>query len=217
MLEPLRHPVPVFPLPDFVMFPGACADLHVFETRYRALVRDALATDRLLVLTALRPGWEREYHASPAFHALGCLARLEDVAWRPDDRFDVRASGLARVRLGAIAREFPYRAVRVEELPHAPYAEDDPLVASERAALRAGWQRLTGQPLEQLPMLPAGERTYAAMVGAACMALPAGVEEKLGWLALDSIVERGARLREWMERATRGPDAPPGTPGGALN
>jgi peroxiredoxin Q/BCP len=63
-----RRPVPVFPLPGVVLFPGAEMRLHVFELRYRTMVRDALSGERLIALATLSPGWERDYEASPAFH-----------------------------------------------------------------------------------------------------------------------------------------------------
>jgi len=73
-----RQPVPVFPLPDLVLFPCAVVKLHVFELRYRAMVRDALSADRLIALALLLPGWERDYHGSPEYHPIGCLARKPD-------------------------------------------------------------------------------------------------------------------------------------------
>jgi Lon protease-like protein len=47
--------VPVFPLPELVLFPGATVPLHVFELRYRTLVRDALSRDRTIALALLQP------------------------------------------------------------------------------------------------------------------------------------------------------------------
>ncbi len=212
-----RQPVPVFPLPELVLFPGAVAPLHVFELRYRTMVRDALSGERLLALAVLKPGWEREYHASPEFHALGCLARFDEVEWLPNDCYDLRVRGLVRVCFESIAREFPYRTARVSVLAQAPYTEDDSLVLSERAALLAAWRSITEVPLEQSPLLPDAPCTYESLVSAACMTVPATMTEKLAWLALDSVVERGARVREWMARAGRTSGTPPSAPGGEQN
>ena len=66
-----RRLIPLFPLPGVVLFPGAEMRLHVFELRYRTMVRDALSGERLIALATLSPGWERDYEASPAFHSLG--------------------------------------------------------------------------------------------------------------------------------------------------
>ena len=48
--------IPVFPLPDVVLFPGVFLPLHIFESRYREMVKDSLAGDRLIGVSLLRPG-----------------------------------------------------------------------------------------------------------------------------------------------------------------
>ncbi len=195
-IEP-RQPVPVFPLPNVVLFPHAVVPLHIFELRYRTMIRDALAGERLLAIALLRPGWEREYHGSPAFHDLACLARIESVEWLPDDCYDLKLLGVARVRLGAATREFPYRAVRATVLPEAPYSEDDPLVLSERRGLAALYRRLVERPEADVSM------PFASLVNGVCMTAPLEAEERFELLALDSVVERGHRVRELAARHLR--------------
>ena len=206
-----RQPVPVFPLPNVVLFPHAIVPLHVFELRYRTLVRDALSGERLVALALLKPGWECEYHGSPAFHELGCLARVEEVEWLPDGCYDLRLLGLSRVRLGTPVREHPYRAVRVELLPEAPCTEDDPVVMSERRVLLDLYRRLAGWPERQVEGGGSGDDLpFVSLVNGVCMVAPLEVEERLGLLALDSIVERGHRACELIARRLRhgGPAGP---------
>jgi hypothetical protein len=199
----------VFPLPNVVLFPHAIVPLHIFELRYRTMVRDALSGERLLALALLKPGWERDYHASPEFHPLGCLARFEEVEWLPDDCYDLKVLGLVRVQLGAPAREYPYRAVRVEPCPEAPYTEEDPLVASERRALLEVYRRLAARPGYAAESWVAGEATpFAALVNGVCMTAPLDPEERLGLLALDSVIDRGHRVRELAARRLE-PGGPP--------
>lgn len=199
-----RQPVPVFPLPNVVLFPHAVVPLHVFELRYRTMVRDALAGERLIALALLKPGWEGEYHGSPAFHDLGCLARFEAVEWFPDGCYDLKLLGLARVRLGTPVREYPYRAVRVDLLPEAPYTEDDPVVMNERRVLLDLYRRLAGPPES-----PAGggcrgdDLPFVSLVNGVCMTAPLAAEERLGLLALDCVVERGHRACELVSSRLR--------------
>jgi hypothetical protein len=87
------HPVPVFPLPGIVLFPGTTLPLHVFELRYRTMVRDALSGGRQLAMAVLKPGWELDYYGSPEFHDLGCLVRFDEVEWLPNDCYDLRVTG----------------------------------------------------------------------------------------------------------------------------
>jgi len=201
------QPVPVFPVPGIVLFPHALVPLHVFELRYRTMVRDALSGQRVIALALLKPGWENEAHGCPEFHSLGCLARFEEVLWLPDDCYDLTLLGLSRVRLGRLAREYPYRAARVELLPEEPYAEDDPLVASERHALLETYRRVAG-PSPPATTASGQELSFAALVNGVCMAAPLEPEEKLELLALDSVIERGHRVRELVARKLR---ATPGT------
>ena len=210
-MEP-RQPVPVFPLPNVVLFPHAVVPLHVFELRYRTMVRDALAGERLIALALLKPGWEREYQGSPAFHELGCLARFEEVEWLPDGCYDLKLLGLSRVRLGTPVREFPYRAVRVELLPEAPYTEDDPVVMSERRVLLDLYRRFAARPECQAEEGgPGDDLPFVSLVNGVCMAAPLEAEERLGLLALDSVVERGHRACELAARRLRtGGPAEPG-------
>jgi hypothetical protein len=199
--------VPVFPLPSFVLFPLATVPLHIFELRYRAMVRDALRSDRLIATALLKPGWENDYHGSPAFHATGCLARVEEAHWRPDDCYDLKVVGLSRVRLGAISREYPYRSAAVTPLPQDPLSDDDPLVELERRAVLAAYQRLQGggEPRSGSDPLPGLEQ----LVNTVCTKLAIAPEEKLELLELDSVLERSRRLRERIERDLRQPSPPP--------
>ena len=53
--------VPLFPLPNVVLFPGAVLPLHIFEERYKTMTADALAGKSLVAMALLRPGWEKDY------------------------------------------------------------------------------------------------------------------------------------------------------------
>jgi hypothetical protein len=203
--------VPVFPLPGFVLFPRVTAPLHVFESRYRALVRDALAADRLLAIALLKPGWQRDYAGSPEFFPTGCLARLEEAAWRPDDCFDVKVVGVARVRFDRVTSEYPYRAARVTVLPQEPIPDDDPLVDLERRALLDAYQRAVAAPPTPLDPITLGH-TLEMIVNGMCCELDLEPAEKLALLELDSLLERSRRLRERLEGARR-PSSPESGPG----
>src|ERR1051325_8329873 len=54
--------VPLFPLPNVVLFPRAVLPLHIFEDRYKAMTADVLAGNRLIAMSLLKPGWERDYY-----------------------------------------------------------------------------------------------------------------------------------------------------------
>ena len=212
-----RRPVPVFPLPGVVLFPGAEISLHVFELRYRTMVRDALSGERRIALATLQPGWERDYQGSPAFHPLGCVARFEEVSWLPNDCYDLRVRGSLRVRFGPPAREFPYRACPVEPLEDAPYTESDPLTQMARQALLEERARLGPLGLEAWLAPPrfADDAPLAVVVASLATAARLQAEQKLALLACDDVIERARRLHEALQRVGR--DAPPAAPGVSRN
>ena len=203
--------VPVFPLPDVVLFPGVRLPLHVFELRYRTMVRDALSGGRTLAIATLQPGWNHDYQGSPAFHPIGCLARFDQVEWLPNDCYDLLVTGTERVRFGRVVREFPYRACEVEVLPVTPYDEDDPLVGMERHALLAEMRRLLplGERAWCVTPVTQGDAGFEATVNMLAQSLRLDTTARLELLAQDSAVERARRLGELMRRiqAPPPPDA----------
>jgi Lon protease-like protein len=89
--------VSIFPLPQVALFPHAILPLHVFEPRYREMVRDCLAGDRKMAVASLAPGYEATYHERPAVRAVcgvGELVAHEALA-------DGRSNILLRARRAA--------------------------------------------------------------------------------------------------------------------
>lgn len=89
--------VPVFPLAGALLFPRSQLPLHIFEPRYRAMVHDALASDRLIAM--VQP---RDEDEPPALFEVGCLGRIGTCDELEDGRFNIVLEGLSRFR---IARE----------------------------------------------------------------------------------------------------------------
>ena len=83
MLPPV---IPLFPLPNVVLFPGVFLPLHIFEERYRAMTRDALAGDRIIGMTLLRPGFEPDYEGRPPIYEVGCAGVISHSDRRSDGR-----------------------------------------------------------------------------------------------------------------------------------
>ena len=207
-----KRPVPVFPLPGVVLFPGATMHLHIFELRYRTMVRDALSSERMIALATLAPGYEQDYHGSPPFHELGCVARFEDVEWLPNDHYELRVRGLVRVHFGRMVREFPYRSHVVEVLTDAPYTEDDPMAQMARQGLLEERSRLgpLGTEAWLAPPLFDPDAPLATVVGTLATTARLGDAEKLELLAEDDVVQRARRLRDRLRLL--GPGASPAPP-----
>ena len=99
--------VPIFPLAGALLFPRSQLPLHIFEPRYRAMVRDALASDRLIAMVQPKDGEE-----PPTLFDIGCIGRISSCDELDDGRFNLVLEGLSRFR---VAREAsvgtPYRQV----------------------------------------------------------------------------------------------------------
>ncbi len=201
--------IPVFPLPDVVFFPKTVLPLHVFETRYRKMVKDALARDRTIAVALLQPGWEQRYEGSPAYFPMATLGRMEDIETTRDGRYYFKLSGLVRVRLGEVVNDVPYRLVRAEVLPESGVDETDPSIRSAKLELLASQvslvRELTGN---DSPKLILDERiTFEAAVNAACASLPTEAAIRQSLLAEDDLLLRFRRaagiLDEILQRVIR--------------
>lgn len=108
--------VPLFPLPDIVLFPAMRLPLHVFEPRYRRMVADALARDRLIAVPRLKPGFADDYYDSPAIFEVCGVGRITKHRLLADGRYDIVVEGLARARLEEQSTETPYRVAHAQRL-----------------------------------------------------------------------------------------------------
>jgi Lon protease-like protein len=145
----------LFPLPNLVLFPHAVQPLHIFEPRYRQLLADTLDSDRLMALVMLQPGWEEDYHQSPAIHAVACLGRVAAEQRLPDGRYNLLLHGLRRARiLDEVPGDRMYRTARVELLEDVPPAgtQEEELRRRLTAAAQA-WYSAKSEDLAQLRQL----------------------------------------------------------------
>jgi Lon protease-like protein len=109
--------LPIFPLPNFVLFPHTMTRLHVFEPRYRLMTAEALAGNRMMVLVGLKEGWEKDYYGSPPVYETGSLCKIVNDERLEDGRYTLFMHCVARVRLTTIHQLSPYRTAHVEVLP----------------------------------------------------------------------------------------------------
>jgi Lon protease-like protein len=105
--------IPIFPLPNVVLFPEVPLPLHIFEPRYREMVRDALAGAGLIGMTLLRGEWEDDYLAAPEVYRVGCAGRIVEATPLPDGKFNIVLSGLREFEIVSEQRERAYRQASV--------------------------------------------------------------------------------------------------------
>lgn len=126
-LGPALAALPLFPLPQTVLFPGALLPLHVFEPRYRALVRDALASHKMLSVVLITDPNAIDENGHPAIASVAGVGLIIDHADLPGGRFNILLRGRARVRLEELPFEPPYRraAASLIEPPAVDVAQPD--------------------------------------------------------------------------------------------
>lgn len=122
--------ISIFPLSGAVLYPGLQLPLHIFEPRYRALVKDALARDSRIGM--IQP--QRSEEGAPLY-AVGCLGKIGEVEALDDGRFNLLLQGEARFR---VLRELevvtPFRQVEAELLGEEEFPALSPIE-------RAGFER----------------------------------------------------------------------------
>jgi uncharacterized protein len=140
--------VRLFPLPNLVLFPHVMQPLHVFEPRYRCLLEDALASDRLIAMALLAPGWESDYEGRPPLGPMACLGRVTTFHRLEDGTYNLLLLGLHRVRL--VQEIEPAKSYREAEV----IVCEDAYPVGPKPAGRILQQRLREAFVRVLPLLP---------------------------------------------------------------
>lgn len=126
--------VPVFPLAGALLFPGSQLPLHIFEPRYRAMVRDALDGDGLIAMIQPRPDAE-EGAERPALFEVGCIGRIAACDAMEDGRYNIVLEGLSRFRVAREAKvDTPYRQIDADRSAF-PLGDDEALGIAQRAEI----------------------------------------------------------------------------------
>ena len=143
--------LPLFPLPEVVLFPGRPLPLHIFEFRYRIMMNTILEGDRRFGVLL----WD-QVQGQPAL--VGCCAEIIQFQRMPDDRMKILTLGQQRFRVLDYVREKPYRVGLVEwiedhppEQNLKPLAQDVGQLLQDVVRLSA---KLTGQEIELPDAMP---------------------------------------------------------------
>jgi hypothetical protein len=129
--------IPIFPLPNVVLFPNVFLPLHIFEPRYRAMVREALATDLIIGMVLLRPGYERDYEGRPPVYPIGCAGVITHSEALPDGRFNIILKGIEKFRMTGEDTSRSYRLAQVDAIPDAVRDDERAAIASHRHRLES--------------------------------------------------------------------------------
>ena len=192
--------IPIFPLPNVVLFPNVFLPLHIFEARYRAMVADALKGDRIIGMTLLQPGFEADYDGRPPVYATGCAGLITHSEPLPDGRYDIVLRGMEKFRIIGEDASRSYRLAHIEAIPESLADADRADVRARRrrleAVLAATIERSAGEPRFP-PAVPDDD-----LVNALAQYLPLDPVERQALLECAGIAARCKGLIELLEMHT---------------
>lgn len=187
--------IPIFPLPNVVLFPGVFLPLHVFEERYRAMTRDALAGDRIIGISLLQPGYEKDYEGRPPVYRIGCAGVISHAEELPDGRFNIVLHGLSKF---AILEELPggaYRRARVSMVSETLGPDGREALRLRRRAIEA----LLLQALRAVEVQIPRSLSDEDLIHALCQYLEFAPAERQALLETESATARADALTELLE------------------
>lgn len=139
--------LPIFPLPEVVLFPGRPLPLHIFEFRYRIMMNTILDSDRRFGVLMWDPIQGRATN-------VGCCAEIIKYERMPDDRLMVVCLGQQRFRVLDYTREKPYRVGLVEWIEDLPQPKDLRSLAKDVQSLLSDVVKLSAKLTDQEITLP---------------------------------------------------------------
>ena len=193
--HPQGQVIPVFPLPNVVLFPKVHLPLHIFEPRYRQMVKDAMAGPKLIGMALLRGDWSKNYHGNPDIYPVGCVGEIVSATAVPDGRFNIVLYGLREYHIQEqILEPSPYRQARV--LIRAEPRESSRALA---ASVRGEIVDLVRQTMEQkdpdlLKVLSDPSLESETWLNLCCFSVEASMLEKQSLLEAASLEERAQCL-----------------------
>src|SRR6185436_123981 len=125
--------IPLFPLPNLVLFPNVAVPLHIFEERYKLMINRCIDHDEVFGLVLLREGAEHESEST--IHRVGVTARVVQVDRLEDGRMNILCAGESRFRIEKFTGRTPYWTGTVE------FLEDD---REKQEALEAAFEEVSG-------------------------------------------------------------------------
>jgi uncharacterized protein len=207
--------VRVFPLPNLVLFPNVMQPLHIFESRYRDLFREAVAGDRLIAMAVLAPGWEADYEGRPALYPAACLGRIVAHHSLSDGSHNLLLSGLRRIE---IVRELPpaktFREAQARLMEDVYPATPAGAAEQLRRKLREACEKVLPALVKthgQIDQLLAGDMPLGVLTDVIGYALDISIPEKTALLAEANVRRRTEILLKHLARVCA--DSTPGASG----
>lgn len=203
MIGVLPASIPLFPLPNVVLFPNVFLPLHIFEARYRAMTADALQGDRIIGMVLLRPGYEANYEGRPPIYPVGCAGVITHSQPLPDGRYDIVLRGIQKFRVTSEDHSRAYRIGHIDAISEAIPPDDVQPLRHQRqrleAVLAAAIERVRSEP-KFPPSVPDED-----LVNALAQYLELDVLERQALLECHGVLARCRALIDVLEMKLHAP------------
>jgi Lon protease-like protein len=195
---PIPPRIPVFPLPNVVLFPKTYLPLHIFEPRYQAMVSDAATSGQCIGMALLKEGWEEDYYGHPPVFSRGCVGRLASVQPLSDGRSNILLQGLERFEIEREWYDNPYREATISLVIRGSEASLDLTVRRRLFAVLESYFR-SRDDMPTWQELFREETSDEIVINALSTYLECTPLEKQFLLEADSLHQQAQRLRDIIE------------------
>ena len=188
--------IPIFPLPNVVLFPSVFLPLHIFEDRYRQMLTEVLQGDRIIGIVLVR-GERDDIEEPPPVHPVGCAGLVSHAEPLPDGRSNIILRGLQRFRIDQEEHSRSYRRAQITPLPE---------ISSEASALELSQTRTRLETLlagrletDSGEIMVQSDMGDEDLVNTLAQYLDLDPLEKQALLQFDDLVSRSRALIELLE------------------
>ena len=201
--EELPKIIPVFPLSNFIIFPGTTVPLNIFEPRYIDMINDSLKSNK--VIGMIQPKATLNHKDVPELHNVGCLGKIISFNETEDGRFLIELKGILRFeKTNELETSNQYRSLKVEykNFYHDLINENEKLKFSdlelifkdlkslfEKKGFIINWKELEKQSLNEI-------------INALAMASPFTLEEKQILLETKNLENRRDKMSKILKTYT---------------
>ncbi len=189
--------LPLFPL-NVVLFPGMVLPLHIFEERYKQMIRRCLSDDPRFGVVLISSG--QEVGGGADVYQMGAIARIVSVSRYDDGKLDLVTVGVERFRIVRTTENFSYMCGDVETVHDEP--EDADQLSSKALSvyrLLNEYRQSIRQEDEEPPQLPADAESLSYVAGV--LDIPNRIKQEL--LESLSTSERLSRIEDHLRQEIR--------------
>mgnify|MGYP001174494392 CR=1 FL=1 len=197
ILKTFTGSAPIFPLPDFVMFPRTAYSFNIFEPRYKKLVSDILDGDNFFCSTLLAE--KEENNSPPKFHSYGTLCYIIEHSKKDNGNYNIIASGLKKVSINEVESNHPYRIGELELIDDSKVIIEEQL--KRKKLINKFISLITSNESEaiEIKSLDTSFISTEMLTNLACLVLPLDSKDKQKLLELNDVDLRLDVLCQFMD------------------